>query len=136
MSLRDDILNAPSPKVEPIDIPEWGIKAYIRVMSGHERDMWDNRNGTSLDNARARYAVLVLCDEQGQRIFQDNDADALGFKDWRALDRIWDVGHAHNKQTKASLEAEIKNSEAAQSGNSSSSSAEPTASSLTNSSSN
>ncbi|MCK9569999.1 phage tail assembly chaperone [Candidatus Pacearchaeota archaeon] len=92
---REDILGADDAMVIPVDFPEWKGKAFLRVMSGYERDeleaqqIGDRKN---LVNFRARFAVKVLSDENGNRIFSDADAEALGKKCAPALDRILTIG--------------------------------------------
>jgi hypothetical protein len=110
MEIRDYILALPKTAPTPLHVPEWNTTVHIRVMSGAERDKWDTENSKSLDNIRARYACLVVCDAQGERIFKDEDAPLLGRLDWLALDRVWDAGQKHNKQTADAIEEAKKNS--------------------------
>lgn len=95
MSLsRDAILAAPDARVVPFDAPEWGGSCFLRVMSGTERDAFeatlqpDASGRKNLANFRARFAVLVLSDEKGNRLFTDADAVAVGRKSAAALDRV------------------------------------------------
>ncbi len=103
MSLKDSILAADDAKVAPLDVPEWGCSVFIRVLSGVDRDRFeamcqpDPKTGKKgLDNFRARFAVLVLCDEKGVRLFTDAEADRLGAKSAVALDRILAAGMRQN----------------------------------------
>ena len=86
-----DILAFDDLKKEPLNIPEWGGDVYIRVMTGTERDKyeeWAINSGKSLQGIRGRIASLCLVDENGVRLFTDDDVDALGQKSGAALERI------------------------------------------------
>lgn len=96
---RDVILAANDLKRECVEIPEWGGTVCVRVMTGAERDEWERHildsrgpdNKTNLSNARARLAILCACDEDGKRLFGDDDLAAVGAKSAAALERIFDV---------------------------------------------
>ena len=87
---KDAILVADDLPREAVEIKEWGGTVYVRSMSAAERDEWeaswladDGKPKTArerLKNLRARLAVLVLVDDSGNRLFADEDADALGKK--------------------------------------------------------
>jgi hypothetical protein len=129
LNLRDQILGASDAKVIPLEVPEWGCKVHLRVMSGSERDRFeastaeDKRTGRkNLDNIRARFAVLVLCDEKGERLFADGDAAALGKKSAAALDRILEEGSRLNgigEQDVRELEGKSASGQSVDSGTSS-----------------
>ena len=82
---------------ELVVIPELGGDVYVRGMSGAERDQFEEglrvRTGrragqTDLRNFRARFAVRVIVDEQGQRLLEDGDIGVLGRLPASTLDRI------------------------------------------------
>ena len=93
---------------EAVEVPEWGGTVYVRTMNGTDRDafeasMIDTKkpaDGTkptgNLRNIRARLCVLTACDENGKRLFRDDQADALGAKSSKALDRIFEVAQRLN----------------------------------------
>ena len=98
---RDAILNADDLPRELIEVPEWGGSVYVRTLRGNERDNFEQsivgkKQKTSLDNVRARFAVLTICDESGKRLFSDADAKALGDKSAAALDRVFAVSQRLN----------------------------------------
>ncbi len=106
MNLRDTILAANDGKVAPISIPEWGdVQVFLRTITGSERDRFEesiqsDKNGRKvLTHFRARFAVLVLGDEKGERIFTDADVQLVGKKSVAALDRILAAGMAHNRMS-------------------------------------
>lgn len=105
MSLKDQILSANDLPMEEVPTPEWGEGSFVfvRTMSGTERDAFEQsmlaakKGGTTnLVNIRARLAVLCICDEKGQRLFADDDAEALGKKSAMVLDRIFEVAQRLN----------------------------------------
>jgi len=82
-------------EIEAIEIPEWGGWVNIRSLSARERDLFEVSIGAvmgkqNLSNMRARLVVLCLCDEDGNRIFEDNQADELGAKNALVINRLFD----------------------------------------------
>jgi hypothetical protein len=124
MLTKEQILNASDSKIEAIDIPEWGGQVFIRTISGTERDNFEQSivkgKGTDLTNLRAKFCVLVICDESGNRIFNDNHVSVLGKKSAAALDRIFDAGRKLNGMTDGDVKELEKNSGAIQPGDSTS----------------
>ena len=106
---RESILSASdTPKLEAIDVAEWGGKVYIKVMSGSERDRWEIDATHSIRsknlNIRAILCVLTVCDKDGKRIFKDDDAQALGEKSSIILDKVFQVARRVNKLTDDDLQ--------------------------------
>ncbi|WP_329214791.1 phage tail assembly chaperone [Streptomyces sp. NBC_01485] len=131
------ILEAEDTQIKPVDVPEWGGEVLVRGLTGIERDAYEagiqqirpKPDGSRevvfvRDNARAKLLVKCLIDEQGNRLFKDTDAPALGKKAGAVIDRLYDVAAELSGMGDA-VEKEIEgNSEAAPSGDSSSSSPE------------
>lgn len=105
-ALRDAILAADDLPRERIDTPEWepfgAPFVFVQGLSGEEREQWErsltividgervpNRN---VKHVRARFAVRVTVDENGERIFEDTDIEALDKKSAAALQRIFQEG--------------------------------------------
>lgn len=96
---RDDILNAQDLPTERVAVPEWGGEVLVRGLTAAERDAFEasivKRRGqkTEMDlrNMRARLVAMCVVDEQGNRLFSDQDVEALGRKSASALDRIFEV---------------------------------------------
>ncbi|HEY9375169.1 hypothetical protein [Streptomyces sp.] len=101
---RDAILGVNDLQVEKVFVPEWGDEVIIRGLTGEELDAYQGsrrqiRNaGTAQaevvfiqDNARAGLLVKCIVDENGDRIFTDQDTGLLGMKNGRVLDRLYDV---------------------------------------------
>lgn len=112
MGLKADILAIDDLPREPVEIPEWGVTVYVREMTGSERDLYEsdliaNKDmplRQKLKNMRANMVVLCTVDDQGQRLFADDDVDAVGAKSATALNRIVEVAQKANAIDDASIE--------------------------------
>jgi hypothetical protein len=104
------ILDADDLVREAVDVPEWGGTVYVSTMTASERDSWEagvlagtdaggqvQISKDALENMRARLAVLVVCNEEGTRLFTDEHVAALGAKAAPALQRIFDVAKRLNR---------------------------------------
>lgn len=108
---RDEILGAQDIETEEVPVPEWGGSVLVKALTGKESDAYqascyqerpvlDARGRPvkgrtemvrSLANVRAKLVVRCIVDEQGNRVFSDADANALGEKSTAALDRVFEV---------------------------------------------
>jgi hypothetical protein len=97
---RDAILGAEDRKTEDVPVPEWGGEVRVRSLSGAERDAYeahivqvkaDGSRTLNVKNVRAKLVSLSVVDEDGGRLFSDDDAEALGEKSAAALDRVFDA---------------------------------------------
>lgn len=136
---RAGILAADDIQTERVPVPEWGDEVIVRGLTGDELDAYQAsrrqfRNaGTPQqelifiqDNARAGLLVKCLVDEEGNRLFTDQDAGDLGRKNGKVLDRLYDVAARLSGLSNEEQEAMEGNSETpAPDGDSSSSSPEP-----------
>jgi hypothetical protein len=129
---RDDILNADDLETREVDVPEWGGSVLVRGLTGRERDAYETsltterqtkagvQRGVDLDNVRAKLIARCVVDEDGQRLFKDQDIAALGAKSAVALNRVYDVALELSGLTDESQEEIEGNSDAATGGDSSS----------------
>ncbi len=114
---RDDILKAQDLPVEEIEVREWGGLVRVRGLTGAERDAFEQsiveRQGKkarmNLRNVRAKLVALCVVDEQGNRLFTDDDVEALGRKSAAALDRIFEVAQRLSGLTPADVEELLGN---------------------------
>lgn len=96
---RDAILKAQDLPTEVVEIPEWNGAVIVRGLTGAERDAFEQsivetrgkNTRMNLRNIRAKLVALTVVDEDGNRIFSDEDAEALGKKSAAALDRVFAV---------------------------------------------
>lgn len=99
---KDQILAADDLTVWDVDVPEWGGTVRVRSLTGTERDAYEasivqvqgNTRKLRMENARAKLVALCLVDDQGERLFSDKEAAALGAKSGKVLDRLFDVAAA------------------------------------------
>jgi hypothetical protein len=90
-------------------------------MSGTERDAFESEtytlNGKNVQinraNFRARLLVRCIADADGNRLFADRDAAALGECPSDLLDRVFAVAQRANGMTPADVESLTKNSDSA-----------------------
>ena len=115
---KEQILGVNDITIESVSVPQWGGDVCIRTLSGSERDKFelslrDPRTGktTNMADFRARYAAMVICDENGAAIFSASDVAALGKKSAKALDRIMERGQALNGMTEKDVDELVGESE-------------------------
>lgn len=117
MDLRQTILDTKDLPVEAVEVPEWNMTVYVRSMTGYERDVYegdllDKRDAPikeRMKNLRSSLVVLCTVDENGERIFKDEDKEAVGKKSARALNRILSAAQHLNALTEDDLEEEAGN---------------------------
>jgi hypothetical protein len=119
MSLKDDIFAAPDLKPEPLDIPEWGKRVWVRSMTGEQREEFEdaldkhrNKDGELIRKGiyRAMLAVFVVCDEAGNLVFAEADAIVLARKGVKPLMRVQAKANQLNALTADDVKALEKNS--------------------------
>lgn len=123
MLTRDQILKFEDRKLQKVDVPQWGDFVYIRSLTGSERDEFeeanlvrtrDRKRGTMsydvrLQNAKVRLIAMTACDEQGNRIFNDEDVEALGKKNSAAISLLYNVSASLSGITDEDVEELLKN---------------------------
>lgn len=139
---KDDILKAQDIETEEVEVPEWQGTVLVRALSGRERDAYElsciqerpllgpdgkpvrgqTESVKNWANARAKLVVRCLVDDDGNRLFADGEAGALGEKSAAAIDRLFDVATRLSRLSEADVEELAGNSEAAPGGDSPSSS--------------
>lgn len=113
---REAILGMDDIKTVPVTVPEWSNEVVlVRGLTGAQRDDFEasnRKNGEqNLSNVRARFLVRCIVNENGTRIFADQDAAALGKKSSAAIDRLWDVATELNGTSPEAQEEMEGNSE-------------------------
>ena len=96
---REAILQVQDLPTERVPVPEWCGEIIVRGLTGVERDQFEQsivetrgkNTKVNLRNIRAKLVVLCCVDEQGNRIFRDEDAEVLGRKSAVALNRVFEV---------------------------------------------
>ena len=105
-----------------IDVSEWtpGEESFVwvRELSAREKDDFERslmrRTGrkteVSTENVRAKLAVLCCCDENGARIFQDEDVAALTTRPAGVLSKIYEAAQKINEVDDEDVDELVKNS--------------------------
>lgn len=117
-------------KWEDVPVPEWGGEVRILGLSGTERDAFQasmvrmgsqgNVAGVNLLDTSARLLAKCIVDEDFNRLYSDKDIKALGGKNGAVVRRLYKDAQRISGLTKESVEDAAGNSEAAQSGSSTS----------------
>ena len=128
---RESLLKKENLKKEKVNLGK-DEYVFVRQMTGRERDRFeqsllkeviDNKGQSefkrSLDDFRAKLAVHTVCDEEGNNLLRPEDVSILSQNMSAArLELIVNKAQELNKISEEDRENLIKNSEAAQSGNS------------------
>ncbi len=122
-----DILTADDMTRERVEVPEWGGHLFIRMITAEERDAFEascfeqrgrgRKRTTEFNqkNLRARLVVLTAVDADGNRLFSEDQVNALGLKSAAALDRCYEKAQELNKFSDDDIEALEGNSGAVRS---------------------
>lgn len=96
----DDVRQSKDIVIEPVDVPEWGGRVYVRTLSGREKEKYlesvrktigKGRNATEkviLEESSAKLVAACTCDKTGRLIFTVKDVPMLASKSSKALDRV------------------------------------------------
>jgi len=96
---RAAILAADDLPREPVDMPEWGGRIWVRALTAGEREAWESKylgdgvssGATPVALIRASLAAFACCDEAGKPLFSEADVPALAAKSAAAVQRVWRV---------------------------------------------
>lgn len=121
---KQDIIQVKDQVIEQVDVPEWGGVVCVRSISAAQRGQieadaarYKENKGKDQSFARTftvRLAAQAMCDESGQRLFSDDETNALAEKNAAVIARISEVAQRLSGFGKADLEALEKNSGNAQ----------------------
>lgn len=114
---RDMILGAVDLPSEDVDVREWGGIVRVRALTGAERDAFEasiveqkgKKTTFNAANMRAKLVAMSVVDENGQRLFDDDDAQLLGKKSAAALNRVFEVAQRLSGLTQEDVEELEKN---------------------------
>ncbi len=102
---KNAILAANDLKTQDVEVTEWGGTVRVRTMSGREREqfMVAVSEGEAIVDPNQRIGELMrrllvttLVGEDGQRLFTDEDVDALADKSAEVLQRLFTVAQSLN----------------------------------------
>lgn len=103
---KKQILEAKDIKTKELQVPEWDGSVYLRVISGADRDVFEQAfSEKKMDAFRTRFLVMTLCDSDGEKLFTADEVDALNKKSSVVLNRIFDAAWELNAFTPAAVES-------------------------------
>lgn len=88
MNLRETILAADDRKPVKLPVPEWGCDIFLKPLNGHERSRIVRAASSNDSTLYGLAVVLSACDEQGNKLFTEQDIPALNEKSGAVLDRV------------------------------------------------
>ena len=95
---REQLLSKKKFTVKPVSLPDSEEVVYVRVMSGTERDRWEEcQVERKFTNFRSRFVVATLCNAEGTRLCTEADVDAVGELPMDVLDPIFEEARSINK---------------------------------------
>ena len=114
MGLAEDILAIDDIRApQTLHVKAWGREVYLLDPTADIRDEWEiycAANQGKRASWRAKLASLLLCDDQGVRLFTtDADVAKLGKKNARAMHEIWQAGQKLLSITDEEIEELEKN---------------------------
>lgn len=123
---KEQILRVKDIETRKVNVPEWGGDVMVRGMTGIERDQFEakildqsgKKTKVNLQNARARLVSITVVDDDGNRLFSENEIVLLGTKSATALSRVYDVAASLSGISDEDIEELLGNSEATTSGDS------------------
>lgn len=92
-------------KIEKMSVPEWKTDVYMKVLSGAERDQFEaGYSEARMDNFRVRFLVLTLCDQNGDRLFADDQMQLLGKRSAIVIGRLFEAAWKLNMLSPEALD--------------------------------
>jgi hypothetical protein len=98
----------------PVEVPGWGT-IHVAKFTARDRDRFEEivtggiPGKVNLRNVRAQVVALLAVNEDGTRLFEDGDADAIGELDSDAVQAVMDAGFRLNGLNTDALEDAVKN---------------------------
>lgn len=120
---RDSILGARDFGLKEIDVPEWGGTIYLRKWSAKDRNAYIGKsvnvdedgsghvNYEAIFDSQVWAVAMSICDEDGKRLFTDDELDLLATKNGDVIQRLCEEVYKLNGLAEKSVEESAKNSE-------------------------
>lgn len=114
---KEQILNAKDLTHQDVEVKEWGGTVRVRVMTGAERDAFEqsvfkNKGKDGDLNTklyRSKLLVATVVDESNNRLFTEKDIEALGEKSSVPVDKLATAAMKVNGLFASDVEEVIKN---------------------------
>lgn len=105
---REQILASRSNrKPVSLEVPEWGGTVYVRVLSA--KDQMELSEGVKPAEMPIKVILHCFVDEQGNRLFQDEDAEMLAAEEFPIIMRVFAFVAKLNGLSTKELEEAMKN---------------------------
>lgn len=92
-------------KSEKVHVPEWKTDVYMKVLTGTERDTFEaGYTDQRMQNFRVRFLVLTLCDQNGERLFSDDQINLLGKRSAVVIGRLFEQAWKLNMLSQEALD--------------------------------
>lgn len=112
MGLRDLILKSEDIKLNKIHVKEWGCDIYIKQICPREQNeyfQWCDEERKkygelSIGRVNSKYVTMLVCDENGKRVFSDDDFDKIMEKNACVINYIAEKINDINTFTTAEVE--------------------------------
>lgn len=90
MNLRELISGVKDYRLEAVEVPEWNTTVHLREITVSERDKLLGKFETPMRETAAYAHILLhsLCDENGNRVFGDDEYETLASKNAKVIDRL------------------------------------------------
>lgn len=107
-----------STEIERADIQLLDNPVYVKAINAAERDAFEascmagkgKNRGVNMENVRARLLVLALCDENGTRLFGNQEAELLGTVPALIIDKLFSIAQRLGGLSPADVEEIAGNS--------------------------
>lgn len=105
-----EILAADDKGLTPVFVPKWGGTVYVAALSAGDREDWESQaQGTNRKDILTSFLVLVLRDENGNKLFTDDDIVKLREKNAAVMLDLMKRGQKLNALTDQDVEEMAKN---------------------------
>lgn len=105
---RDAILGMDDLPRQEVQVPEWKGSVFVRALSGAERVAFERvvfSDATTNDAMLAQIVALCTVDADGEKMFSEEDVEALNRKNVKALQRVANAALKFNALSDEGLEA-------------------------------
>lgn len=121
---REQFLSAAVLPIEEVDVPALGGKVRVRGLTLAQRDEYEasvidsrgKRISLNRENLRAKLIVRCVIDANGDRLFKDEDAPAVGHLPAAALEPLFEASQRLSGLSPSDVEDLAGNSERGQPG--------------------
>jgi len=113
---RDEILALQDRKTAVVHVPEWDCDVRIMEMSAGDREAYErmvlrmneqsNKVEPDISNLRAKMVAISVVDEEGRRVFTNEDVEALSRKHHEAIRFLFNKAMSLNRIEEEAVEGE------------------------------